>query len=380
MTMGQSQPLNWRVPEECKAGCEYTVTYDALALQCSDLEPNEISNGEDIPEGTKAILDYTMMNSGYHLLNATSHNRVRDLYTYTLAYLESKYLRYSYHLDELSIYVAGSQCFFYNATYTARVRFTSFSQDFLVLSRDITSDALVKLSNNCTIDVEPLNSTYPIRWPDSNPVASDCLNEYNFMDHFIQVFFETMTGDVALEPYVGGMIYNATYLASSIFNNNGSGIANPNSFELSDMTRKIGLSASLEQAFTNITLSLMSSIVPQDRFVEVTGMVTPHVTEYVYNPIPLMVTYGIALMVVALSSAFALFAMRTNGPQTNNIFSYFIAVTRNKDLDVIDALDEDQPESITLRYAIHKDDEHETLIDKDNINRNTPRFELVSSS
>ncbi|PVF90789.1 hypothetical protein CPB86DRAFT_568235 [Serendipita vermifera] len=124
---------------------------------------------------------------------------------------------------------------------------------------------------------------------------------------------------------------------------------------------------------------MMSSSIPQDNFVQVTGMVTPHIAEYVYNPIPLMATYGFALVTVGLSVVFALFSMRRNENNADHTFSYFMAVTRNKDLDDIVRLEADEKKSATLRFAVPSEtDAHGGLLDDGLRNRRAPRFEVVT--
>ncbi|PVF94010.1 hypothetical protein CPB86DRAFT_789460 [Serendipita vermifera] len=377
MPLFQTQPLNWPVPEECKAGCEYAVTYDSMALQCSDLGPNDILNEPTkSQDGYKAILSYGWFPYSNTLLNATFISDINSTYTYTIAYLDGRHL---VTMGGPSPYVAGSQCTFHNATYTVGVRFTSFSQEFSILSREITSDPLISNYRNCPGDPEPQ--------PDENqilqmPDATACDNAYYFKMSLIDVFSGAMTGQVKENFALGGLIFNATYLASSILYSNVTKDANSRSFGLSDAAQRAGgLSASLERAFTNITISMMSSSIPQDNFVQVNGMVTPHITEYVYNPTPLMATYGFALVTVGLSVVFALFSMRRNENDADHTFSYFMAVTRNKDLDDIVRLEADEKELATLRFTVPSEtDEHSGLLDDGLRNRRSPRFEVVKST
>ncbi|PVF94011.1 hypothetical protein CPB86DRAFT_818320, partial [Serendipita vermifera] len=199
MTLGLAQPLNWPVPEECKAGCEYAVTFDSLALQCSDLGANDILNDPGLSsDGYKAILSYGWFPYTNTLLNATFVGQLNSTYTYTVAYLDARdYVA----MGGPSPYAAGAQCTFHNATYTVAVRFTSFSQEFSVMSRDITSGPHVSSYRDCPGDPAPQ--------PDENammhmPNVTPCDNTYYFKTSLIDVFSRAMTGEVTLDTVLGG--------------------------------------------------------------------------------------------------------------------------------------------------------------------------------
>ncbi|KAJ7033135.1 hypothetical protein C8F04DRAFT_1396181 [Mycena alexandri] len=137
-------PAGWPMPEGCSPECQYELTYEAPALRCTDLQPDQIDDGvnaiyrfaprifQDPPAAYLLAYDAESTSGGYK----------SSSYTCTLAYVP--YLA-SNTEDGALINATGSVCTFYNATHVARTHCFNGTQESSVSVTDFRN---------------PLNTTY----------------------------------------------------------------------------------------------------------------------------------------------------------------------------------------------------------------------------
>ncbi|KUJ09793.1 uncharacterized protein LY89DRAFT_761537 [Mollisia scopiformis] len=78
-------------------------------------------------------------------------------------------------------------------------------------------------------------------------------------------------------------------------------------------------------------LSASELLSPNSTIVEITFLPTRNV--YHYNPSPLLLSYGLALLFAILGVALGLYAFHLNGVIHSTAFSSIVATTRNRELD-----------------------------------------------
>ncbi|KAJ6554177.1 hypothetical protein B0H19DRAFT_1262568 [Mycena capillaripes] len=136
-------PVGWTMPEGCSPECEYHITYAAPALRCSDMRPNQISDGMlDSERFVSRVFEHPpsayllgydglslTVNEQMSLLNFTVQNAATltsTLYNWTLAYVP--YLASNGNQGVL-VNATGSACTFYNATHIASTHYFNGTQE-----------------------------------------------------------------------------------------------------------------------------------------------------------------------------------------------------------------------------------------------------------
>lgn len=350
MTMGLTSPLPFSPPIGCTFGCEYSFTYDAIATQCRDLGPNEVSNGNT----TTGALAY--LSTGYfpyfaYLYNATLLYNIyldqpRIPFTFTMAYIDSRYYRNS---TDPNPWVAGILCTFHNATYSATTQFSGFSQQSTVSAVQVTSEPLTNMYDTPCDPIDYRNTTFLGTPP--------CYNTRFNSEAIIKAFSEALSGTAGIDAVAGGnYFYNNTYAMASLFSTTLEGNIGPEGFVVTNQTARIGLGAAIQQLLGNVTLSLMSPEIAQSHFVEIDAFAIPFATQYKYSRIQLLVIYVISLVLVGVSVLLGIVAMCRNGYEKQNLFSDFILTARDDSLNKIGEGEGDVLQTV-LKYDHHHDSE-----------------------
>jgi hypothetical protein len=345
-----SRPMALSPPDKCGLGCKYSFSYDAIAMKCEDIGPSEIWNDPTRPPPDSRVafiqVGYESLSQRGCLLNATVTSNVQsetDPYRYTAAYIE--YSTWEEHRFENNVlpYLKGVTCTFHNATYIASITFANYTQDLTITSATLEETPIPFKMRNCRyLPPGCVISTGGMICNDNPGVNNNAYFAPNPCDFhnfhtkaLISTFTDTMSGTIFWD--IGTLFdYNATYPLASIFSATKGAIYDSRGFGLSPMTERLGLATSLEQSFANMTLSLMSPSLNQTNFAEIKAGVLPFRTQYHYNPLPLSLLYGFNLLGVIISVIVSFIAVVKNGEATKD-FSRFIAVTRDKSLNDVEA-------------------------------------------
>jgi hypothetical protein len=346
-----SRPMALSPPDKCGLGCKYSFSYDAIAMKCRDIGPEEIWNDPTRapPDSRVAFLQVGYQSSSQRgcLLNATVTSDVQsdtDPYRYTVAYIEYPTWEEHRTVDSNVLpYLKGVTCTFHNATYIASITFANYTQDLTIASTTLDDTPIPYKMRNCRyLPPGCVASPEGMRCSDNPNVADATYFSPNPCDFhnfhtkaLISTFTDTMSGTIFWD--ISTLFdYNATYPLASIFSATKGAIYDSRGFGLSPMTESLGLGTALEQSFANMTLSLMSPSLNQTNFAEIKAGVLPFKTQYHYNPLPLSLLYGFNLLGVIISVIVSFIAVVKNGEATKD-FSRFIAVTRDKSLNDIEA-------------------------------------------
>ncbi|KAJ7450188.1 hypothetical protein FB451DRAFT_1566686 [Mycena latifolia] len=140
-------PVGWPIPDGCAPECEYNITYAAPAVQCIDLQPDQIDDGaadgrrfvsrvfQDPPEAYLLGYDTATTSTGQAALNFTTQDRYAgagedltvptDQYVWTLAFVP---YNAGNTAEGALINAAGAVCVFYNATHEVHTHFFNGTQ------------------------------------------------------------------------------------------------------------------------------------------------------------------------------------------------------------------------------------------------------------
>jgi hypothetical protein len=149
--------VGWPIPEGCSPECQYNITYSAPAIQCTDLQPNQIDDGitddrtrpvsrvfQDPPAAYLLYYDSSLDQQQKTALNFSTVDRYHDSntlfadpdlnvttdqYVWTLTFVP--FLASNENNGAL-INATGSVCVFYNATHQAQTHFFNGTQETTV--------------------------------------------------------------------------------------------------------------------------------------------------------------------------------------------------------------------------------------------------------
>ncbi|KAJ6522581.1 hypothetical protein B0H19DRAFT_1345957 [Mycena capillaripes] len=351
-------PVGWTMPDGCSPECEYNITYAAPALRCSDLQPNQISDGildverfvsRDFADPPSAyLLGYDGLALTVHeqmsALNFTVQNAATltsSLYNLTLAYVP--FLASNANKNAL-INAAGSACTFYNATHTASTHYFNGTQESHVTVKEFH---------------DPLNTMYrhldgpsPVIGPPTlftNSTPSDTfgpgIGAHVHLLAMADSLSQRLQGSVIFDSFHGDLNTTTFMLETNIFE----------PFSVADLraagaeVRLLGInttahvtnvSQALQDIVANATLgflNLNTGSIPAD------ATVRPTDTVYVYDRTTLIATYAVAFFLLVVMSGVGMCSMVMNGEPSSNKFSRLLVVLRNPELDAVAEAVEGRP-------------------------------------
>ncbi|KAJ7241684.1 hypothetical protein B0H12DRAFT_1221488 [Mycena haematopus] len=339
-------PVGWAIPDGCSPECSYNFTYAAPALQCTDLQADQIADGVDAtyrfvnrtfqnpPAAYLLAYDALSVGAGYQSspLNFTVQNEatnVTDQFTWTLAYVP--YLAAN-TADNALINASGAACVFYNATHTAYAHYFNGTQETSV---------------TVTAFHEPLNTTY--RQANSGFAGTS-------------LFANSAQPGSVFSPGVGGQVHLlaiadaiSTHLQGSLiidghFNTLSSTtlVTETNLFEPYDVETlsAIGnanaginttavvkdISQALQDLVANVTLGFVNLATGNTT---VSASVNSQDLVYVYDHKTLIATYATTFVLLVAMSLIGMFCLLKNGEPSSNSFSRLLLASRNPELDVV---------------------------------------------
>lgn len=336
--------ISWPMPQGCAPACHYNVTYMATALQCSDLSPNQISDGQlqgsintpsrpDLQNPPVAILSfYDSAGVSTSVLNLTIQDDPlsgSDEYKLILAYVP--FTINTTFDGKTYIPAYGSICTFYQATYEAHVSYSNSSQT--------NSVSVVEFHN-------PLNTTYLTMSnlftnspnPDSTEYFSPGVGQnVNFLsmasaltNHITgSIIRSAKDGDFHTEDDNGTAATETLIVKTGLFIMEEDDITDF-SFSLNTAGGVTNLSTSLTNLLANLTLNYMNLNLDNTT---VQASFPSGSSVYSYNRRTLITTYGIAFLILAITTFLGLSALAANGVPSSNSFSQLLVTTRNPRLD-----------------------------------------------
>jgi hypothetical protein len=340
--------IGWRIPTGCAPACQYNITYIATALQCSDLSPDQISDG--LPPGTintpsrpnaqyppVAILSYYDTPVGTtSVLNLTIQADPlagNDQYKLILAYVPIN--RNTSFISKTYIPAYGSICTFYNATYLAHVSYVNATQTNSVSVVEFHKPLnTTYLTLNNLFDPSP--STPGSSYPDT--FAPGVGQHVNFLS-MASALTTHITGAIERDAKDG--IFHSevsndsdSYIPETLIVKTGLFTMKDDSTDFSFSLNTAGgftnLSNSLTDLLANLTLNFMNLNLGNTT----TEAAFPSGSSvYTYNRRILLSTYGIAFLVLAITTFLGLSALVANGVPSSNSFSQMLVTTRNPRLD-----------------------------------------------
>ncbi|KAF8142725.1 hypothetical protein K438DRAFT_2111765 [Mycena galopus ATCC 62051] len=324
-------PVGWPIPEGCEPECQYNITYSAPAIQCTDLQPNQIDDGE--PDSDRAVsrvfqdppaaylFGYDSVRSQLQktALNFSTVDRFHDLtfgdadpnvmtdqYVWTLAFVP--FLAANENEGTL-INATGSVCVFYNATHQAQTHFFNDTQE--------TTVSVVEYQ-------EALNTT--------------------FKGASYALYSENGDGEGAAAGVPGVTMRRELVLMSTPwlcrnpdegeFLNNQTRITETNLFQPLDRSY-YGLifpGMNVSTSVTNVSVGFIR-FATGNTTVEVEVSSTENV--YVFNRATLGATYLVSWGILLLITIAGMVALFLNGEPRANNFSTLLAATRNPRLHPI---------------------------------------------
>ncbi|KAF8223346.1 hypothetical protein L208DRAFT_1412010 [Tricholoma matsutake] len=335
------QTLGWPIPQDCAPECTYNVTYDAVALQCSDLKPDQIADGltlstKPAPSSPLAYLfGYDGNGSTFYVLNVSisdnSKNLVpigldpsqaaalsgRDQYGITLTYMTTSAIR--------ARVPQGSICTLYNATHLAQVSYANGTQ--------VSSVRVVEYHN-------PLNTTYrlfnltdpnaPSTTGDPPPQFAPGTGRHVNLLAMADSLMQYLQGTMYINGLTGALDYNGTQTLitkTNLFSINSTALSG--TLDLGEGITNV--SQSLVEVVANATLNYMNLKLGSSSVVATSPAGT---NVYQFKYVSLAVTYGIAVLILVITNSVGIVTLIKNGVPSSNEFSQVLVTTRNPTLDL----------------------------------------------
>jgi hypothetical protein len=339
------QTLGWPIPQDCAPECSYNVTYDAVALQCSDLNPDQIADGLSLPTKPAPssplayLFGYDGNGNAFSVLNVSisdnSKNLTpigldpsqaaalsgRDQYGITLAYMTSS----SIGAIPSARVPQGSICTLYNATHLAQVSYANGTQ--------VSSVRVVEYHN-------PLNTTYKLlNLTDPNAPSTTSNSPSQFAPGtgmhvnllaMADSLMGYLQGNIDFNDLTGALVYNGTQTLitkTNLFSINSTALAS--TLDLGDGITNV--SQSLVEVVANATLNYMNLNLGSASVVATSPAGT---NVYQFKYVSLVVTYGIAVLILAITNSVGIVTLIKNGVPSSNTFSQVLVTTRNPMLDL----------------------------------------------
>ncbi|KAJ7241687.1 hypothetical protein B0H12DRAFT_1236931 [Mycena haematopus] len=338
-------PVGWAIPDGCSPECSYNFTYTAPALQCTDLQPDQIDDGvnpgyrfanrtfQDPPAAYLLAYDAISVGGGYKSspLNFTVQNEatnVTDQFTCTLAYLP--YLAAANSGAQI-INASGAACVFYNATHTAYAHYFNGTQESSV---------------TVTAFHEPLNTTYrqvdrgfggTSLFANSTQPGSVFSPGVGGQVHLLAIADAISThleGSLTIDHF-GTLASTTLMMETSLFEPydaetlNELGSANPG---INTTAVVKDISQALQDLVANVTLGFVNLATGN---ITVSASVNSQDLVYVYDHKTLILTYSTTFLLLLVMSATGMFCLVNNGEPSSNAFSRLLVASRNPELDVV---------------------------------------------
>lgn len=331
--------VNWNPPAECGASCNYTILYEAPALECRNVTSDELSLITDGMPMQYPITSYDYITNTS--LVRTGSIDVPGFYNFTMKYANATEIgTIQTNGDAFEDYptaVGGATCAFRNATYKVTFEFANNTRVVGTKIQNYTN-YLGNQSQQCFGDIFPGtngNHTGTIHVSQGNNTGiTDCL-VYTVNTRATCEAFTTAFGGNVSDFYDTSRV-NALVL-EQLFN-----ITLPTwdeqlGFYQADYNASISLKVSslsqaLEDLFSNITLSIMT-VRSDTTTVRVDTWDGKSV--WTYDPRAPWSVYGTAIGIVFAIGIYGLYCLHSNGIEMDSSFSQFLITTRNGELDVM---------------------------------------------
>ncbi|KAF7318754.1 hypothetical protein HMN09_00387700 [Mycena chlorophos] len=363
------EPVTWPIPAGCAPECTYNFTYSAPGVQCTDLQPDQISDGvsstyqfvprnfTNPPAAYLLAYDALSVGSGYESspLNFTVSNTPGSDassygYTWTLAWVPFDAANAGSG-DNVLINATGSACTLMNASYAATTRYFNGSQS---------------TTTRVTDWHQPLNTSYKLSYGTNNlfngsadpgVVFGPGIGAQVHLLAIADAISAHLQGDLLVDGHTGVLQSTTMIAETSLFEPY-------NVVSLSQVTsQNPGMNATggvksvsqgLQDLVANATLGFVST---NTGSTQVPASVASNVLRYAYHPRALLATYVVSFVLLLLINILGLLAMRANGVTSTNHFSSILLASRNQQLDkaavavVGGEVDGVPPEEVRLRFG-----------------------------
>jgi hypothetical protein len=297
---------NWSVPLDCGEACFFTIQYDAPALSCRDLSPDEY---------TVTAYDSSASNTSwtfYQFDDTTLNNELE--WTANNPPFIFNYVPMSFKSNPSTMVSTGSPtgsiCQCKDGTYEAAFLYSNNTIKFI----DFEDTALLSdgYANNCT----------------NMDTSAECSN---YRDNAYQIcvgFTQSLSGSMVLDLVTGRTSGGKSPLVVEKFANYSLNYVDDGItyFE----PRYANLSEALPLFFANLTLGLLPGL---GQIANITGEVSNNDQKWDYSAIALFATYIPALAVVLPIAAYGLYCIHANGRAMDSKFSTVLLTTRNVEID-----------------------------------------------
>ncbi|KZV77277.1 hypothetical protein PENSPDRAFT_679461 [Peniophora sp. CONT] len=362
----------WDPPSGCGRGCSYDIDYWGPALKCTDVPQSSIDvfNTNYTAFGLNDAV--ATVDPGIHVSNATHFLEGAFVYNATTSFgfgwpspgsdpdsvsgqvtnptfnpvplFQSDPYGLPFSLDlvfatnnftlpftpknAVHYNMTAYSCTFHNATYAASVKYSNGSQTTIARVVEygaqlgpITAPESVNTSNLDGTDAE-FQSTY------ATLSLASAMSQYVY--GAIAFSSYPLYGELTELAPMFTSVFDSMFTTSAVFD------GGSNTLVLSLVSTSYdNLARLLEDACTNLTVSLMSDTANLGLSAQVSAIVTPDYNVYMYEASRLWIPYGVALGVTLLVSVYGLLCIVKIGGAMEHNFSSIAASVRSRELDTL---------------------------------------------